>query len=58
MAGALFNILIPTEQHEVHLSQHAICNCSTTTKHLNNDGKIPNTTHFPISMKKVSTYEI
>lgn len=37
MAGALFNILIPTKQHEVHLTQHIPCDCSTQNpKHNHN----------------------
>lgn len=66
MAGALFHILIPTEQHEIHLSpQHTLtCDCSTKAKHSNNKQSSPsdNTSdekkpifQTSISMKKVST---
>ncbi|XP_022161208.1 uncharacterized protein LOC111027236 isoform X2 [Myzus persicae] len=32
MTGALFNILIPTKHHEIHLSQNIACDCSIKTK--------------------------
>ncbi|CAI6347397.1 unnamed protein product [Macrosiphum euphorbiae] len=32
MPGALFNIVIPTKQHEIHLSQQIACDCSIKTK--------------------------
>jgi len=58
MAGALFNILIPIEQHEVHLSQCTTCDCLTNNQHPNNDEKTPNPPHLTMSMEKVSTYRI
>lgn len=64
MAGALFNILIPTKQHEVHLTQHIQCDCSTQTPkhHHNYQNKCDVNTHdekrsninSTISMEKVS----
>lgn len=66
MAGALFNILIPTNQHEIHLSQCITCDCSTKTKRHNNkkttyddtiyDDKRPDISSPIITMEKVSTY--
>lgn len=64
MAGALFNILIPTEYHEMHLSQHILCDCSkqipkhhsyTNQSDVNiyDDGR-PNN-NLLISMEKVSS---
>lgn len=53
MAGAFFNILIPTKHHEVHLSQRVTCDCSTKTKHPNKDAKTP-FAHLSMSMEKVS----
>lgn len=63
MAGALFNILIPTEQHEIHLSQHVTCDCSTTHKYPNSKKQSNDNIHIQkslrftlsISMEKVST---
>ncbi|XP_027844257.2 uncharacterized protein LOC114124989 [Aphis gossypii] len=37
MTGALFNILIPTKQHELHLSQQIACDCSIKTKQPNDN---------------------
>ncbi|XP_060841363.1 uncharacterized protein LOC132922064 isoform X2 [Rhopalosiphum padi] len=42
MTGALFNILIPTKQHELHLSQQIACDCSIKTKQPN----LPNDNTF------------
>lgn len=59
MAGALFNILIPTEQHELHLSRHVTCDCSTKNKvqHSNVNIHVKKSLKFTpsISMEKVST---
>lgn len=57
----MFNILIPTEQHENHLYRHITCDCSTKTTNPSytkqpddtNNEKIPNF-HLSITMKKVS----
>lgn len=60
MAGAFFNILIPTKQHEIHLSQNITCDCSTNIKHLKKQSgdntcyeKKANT-YSSITMEKVS----
>lgn len=63
MAGALFNILIPTEQHEIHLSRHVTCDCSTKYKYPNFTKQSNDNIHvnksikitLSISMEKVST---
>lgn len=64
MAGAFFNILIPTERHEIHLAQNIFCDCSSRNKHTanrkqlntleNENGQMPNLLHTPLSMEKVS----
>lgn len=66
MAGALFSILIPTNKHEIHLSQCVTCDCSTKNKRHNNkkpsyddtihEDKGPTTNSTIITMEKVSTY--
>ncbi|VVC39852.1 Protein of unknown function DUF389 [Cinara cedri] len=59
MSGALFNILIPTEHHEIHLSQNITCDCSNLhvdCKKQSNDNIINNKRntnfHLWINMKK------
>lgn len=32
---ALFNILIPTKQHEIHLTQNILCDCPAKIKSSN-----------------------
>lgn len=64
MAGVLFNILIPTERHETHLTLDAICDCSSKNKHSfntkrptyseNGNGKSSEMLHQQVSMEKVS----
>lgn len=54
---ALFNILIPTKQHEIHLIRNISCDCSTKIKSSNltnlpEDGKLINIDL--ITMEKVS----
>lgn len=66
MAGAFFNILIPTEQHEIHFFQHIKCDCTTKTNISNNtqvsdnnyNEKKPNFNLPNVSMKKVSRHYI
>jgi len=60
MPVALFNILIPTKQHEIHLSQKVACDCSIKTKLPNdntNNIQPPDRSKYSLSitMKKVST---
>ncbi|XP_050433972.1 uncharacterized protein LOC126841479 isoform X5 [Adelges cooleyi] len=62
MAGVLFNILIPTERHETHLTLDAICDCSSKNKHSfntkrptyseNGNGKSSEMLHQQVSMEK------
>lgn len=61
MVGALFYVSIPTEKHEIHISQHIMCNCSTKTKYSSIKKKNYCLSaeekprfHFPVSMEKVS----
>lgn len=61
MTGALFNILIPTKQHELHLSQQIACDCSIKTKQPNDNTFNKRSLNHPklnlsITMEKVSTY--
>ncbi|XP_050526385.1 uncharacterized protein LOC126897051 isoform X2 [Daktulosphaira vitifoliae] len=63
MAGAFFNILIPTERHEIHLTQNSFCDCSSRNKHtinrkqlntLENENKHKsNLLHTHLSMEKL-----
>jgi len=59
MTGALFNILIPTKQHEIHLSQKIACDCSIKTKPNYNTNNKQSLDHpkysLSITMEKVST---
>lgn len=62
MTGALFNILIPTKQHEIHLTQKIACDCSIKTKpnhNTNNKQSLDRPKYnLSITMEKVSTYLI
>jgi hypothetical protein len=54
---ALFNILIPTKQHEIHLIRNISCDCSakiknSDLKNLPEDDKVSNINL--ITMEKVS----
>jgi len=60
MPGALFNIVIPTKQHEIHLSQQIACDCSIKTKLPKDDAynkQPPDRPKYSLSitMEKVST---
>jgi len=59
MTGALFNILIPTKQHEIHLTQKIACDCSIKTKpndNTNNKQSLDRPKYnLSITMEKVST---
>jgi len=59
MTGALFNILIPTKQHEIHLTQKITCNCSIKTipnDNTNNKQSLDRPKYsLSITMEKVST---
>lgn len=60
MPGALFNILIPTKQHEIHLSQQIACDCSIKSKLQNDNTHNKQPADCPryslsITMEKVST---
>lgn len=60
MTGVLFNILIPTKQHELHLSQKIACDCSIKTKQPNDNTFNKRLLNHPkhdlsITMEKVST---
>lgn len=58
MTGALFNILIPTKQHEIHLSQQIVCDCSIKTSDKTYNKSLTNHPkhNLGITMEKVSTY--
>ncbi|XP_008183091.2 uncharacterized protein LOC100569357 isoform X3 [Acyrthosiphon pisum] len=60
MPGALFNIVIPTKQHEIHLSQKIACDCSIKTKLPNdntNNKQPPDRPKYSLSITMEKTLE-